>query len=326
MYFKYSIDEEISDLAYQMTLPPAAWLDVQTARRMFAEFTKKVHEILRERRALDESSLKIVEMMATGYDNHLVKVRVYIPIECINTKCAGLVFFHGGGWIVGNLETDHFRLVRYSKEAKVVVVSVDYRLAPENPFPIPPEDCYNVAKWVYQNADMLNIDPNRIGVGGENAGANLAAAISLMARDRREIRISYQLLVYPILNLFSSTESTIRFTDTPILNRNLLQTLIKLYLAENITNAYHPYASPLLAPDFRGLPMTYIAIGQYDPGRDDALEYAKKLLSQDIPVEFHLYSSEPHSFDMLYPLSTVSIRAIEEQVSILKKFIKGYHL
>ncbi|MCY0859782.1 MAG: alpha/beta hydrolase [Sulfolobaceae archaeon] len=324
MYLKYSIDEEISDLAYQLTLPPAAFLDVQTARKIMSDFSKKTLEYLKDKGLLDTTGLTIREVAVTGYDGYLIKARIYTPSECAGSKCSGIVYFHGGGWISGDLDMDHYRLIRYSREAKVIVISVDYRLAPENPFPIPVEDCYNAVKWAYQNADLLNIDPNRLGVGGENSGANLAAAVSLMARDRREVKITYQLLLYPVLNLISSSDSAVKYSDTPVLNRALLQILVKLYLADNISNAYHPYASPLLAQDFKNLPITYLAIGQYDPGRDDSFEYVRKLLENDISVEFHIYANEPHGFDLIYPLSTISKRALEEQINVLKKFSRTY--
>src|SRR5438093_2846493 len=203
-----------------------------------------------------------------------IPLRVYTP----ETRAPRplLVFFPGGGWVIGTFET-HAAVCRHlAKQSGAVVVAVDYRLAPEHKFPAAADDCYAATKWVAENAAALGGDAARLAVGGDSAGGNLAAVVSLMARDRGGPAIALQLLVYPVTNHAYDTASYRENADGYLLTRDSMVWFWNHYL-RTAADGDNPLASPLRAKDLRGLPPAMVLTAEFDPLRDEGEAYAMRL-------------------------------------------------
>jgi acetyl esterase/lipase len=191
------------------------------------------------------------------------------------------------------------------------VVSVDYRLAPEHPFPAAVDDCYAAFEWTVASADELGIDRARIGVGGGSAGGTLAAAIALMARDRSGPALAFQLLVYPAMDDRLDRAPSCR-SGLPVVDRVACERVWNLYLGpEDQRGEVSPYAAPLRATDLTGLPPAYVMTAELDPLRDQGIEYASRLLAAGVSVELHQWADTFHGFDLMP--SETSFRALSEQ-------------
>jgi len=225
-----------------------------------------------------------------------IPVRIYAPENTSPTPA--LVYFHGGGWVIGTLDT-HDPICRHlTKETGAVVVSVDYRLAPEHKFPAGPEDCYAATCWVADHAAELGIDAKRIAVGGDSAGGNLAAVVSLMARDRGKPKIGFPLLVYPVTDHSYDTASYRENAKDLLLEKDSMVWFWNHYLASP-ADGENPYASPLRAKDLKGLPPAMVVTAEFDPLRDEGEAYAKRLREAGVPVKHKRYDGVIHGFAML---------------------------
>ena len=203
-----------------------------------------------------------------------------IPVRIYTPTGAGpfpiLVWFHGGGWVVGDLDSADATARHLAVGAGCVVVSVDYRLAPETKFPGPADDCYAATQWAVQHASQINGDPERIAVGGDSAGGNLAAAVSLMARDRRGPSLAFQLLVYPVTHCNYTTNSYQSFAEGYMLTRASMQWYWNHYL-QDAADAHNPYAAPLVAGDLSGLPPALVITAECVPLCGEGAAYAQRL-------------------------------------------------
>ena len=236
-----------------------------------------------------------------------VLVRVHRPVGAAGALPC-LYWMHGGGLILGSYVGDDARFDRWSPMFGLVGVSVEYRLAPETPYPGPLEDCYAGLRWVYQHAGELGVDPARIGIGGPSAGGNLAAGLALLARDRGEIPITYQLLIYPMLDDRQATPSS-QWPD-PIWPPAANTYGWTSYLGDRRRAPDVPvYAAPARASDLAGLPPTLIAVGAVDVFSDEDIDYAVRLRHAGVPVDLHVYTGAPHGFDGLAAESAVARRA-----------------
>jgi len=244
-----------------------------------------------------------------------VPIRIYIPKDRSETG-PGFVNFHGGGFVLGALESDP-RCLDMSVEGGAVSVDVDYRLAPENPFPAGVEDCYSALQWVVENAEELKIDPTRIAIGGESAGGNLTAAVALMARDRGGPDVAFQMLLYPVIDDRCETPSMKSRPDPYIWTYQNSLDMWNHYLGEDRSNV-SPYAAPARAEDVSALPPAYVMTCEHDPLRDEAILYAMRLMAAGVPVELHNYPGTVHGFDYLTP-SAISTRAVNEVIEAFKR-------
>lgn len=218
--------------------------------------------------------------VSVAVDGGHIMVRVYRPRA---GRLPVHIFLHGGGWCTGGLDERDPRCRTIAAGADCVVVSVEYRLAPENAFPTPPEDCYRVLEWVASGAEELGVDASRISVGGESAGANLAAVLCLMARDRGGPRIVHQWLDVPATDL-TMTQPSVRSTPSGyLLDYDDMVEFRDCYLRSEADQTT-PYASPLHAPDLGGLPPAWILTCGADPLRDDGTAYAALLRGAGVPV------------------------------------------
>lgn len=232
-----------------------------------------------------------------------------------------LVYYHGGGWVRGNIDT-HDRLCRsLTNDAECVVVSVDYRLAPEHPFPIPLEDAYAALEWTQQYGALLDGDPTTIAVGGDSAGGNLAAAVSLMSRDFDGPSIATQLLLYPITDHAFTTPSYDENAEGYMLTRVGMQWYWDHYLVRRI-DGRHPYASPLQAHNLHDLPPAIVVTAGYDPLRDEGTAYADRLTESGVSVEHLHYDDMLHAF-VSFPSIEPGQEALETIGTTLSATIKG---
>lgn len=251
----------------------------------------------------------------------VIPVRVYVPSGQPPFPC--LVYYHGGGWVTGTLDMSDGVSQSLCAGAGCVVVSVDYRLAPEHKFPAAAEDAYAAALWVQQHAPELAVDARRIAVGGSSAGANLAAVVCLMAKDRggRPL-LAYQLLVYPVADFSSGTPSYRENGQGYMLTRDSMEWYAQQYL-RTPADAQNPYAAPLLANDLRGVPPALVITAEYDPLRDEGEAYAKKLRDAGVPVVSTRYDGMIHGFFGMFNALDKGKLAIAQACTELKKAFAG---
>jgi acetyl esterase len=205
-----------------------------------------------------------------------------------------LVYFHGGGWVCGGIAYVDPPLRYIANRSRCGVVSVDYRLAPENPFPAAPEDALAAARWVHRCANDLGYDPGRVAVGGDSAGGNLAAVAALMARDRAGPPLAYQVLIYPVTDYTFDTPSYCDNAEGYLLTRESMKWYWGHYLTRPEEGA-NPYASPLRAA-LEGLPSASLFTAEYDPLRDEGEQYARRLQAAGVPVRLRRYGGLVHGF------------------------------
>ena len=277
------------------SFPPADLNDPVTARKKLAELSAMAS-------VPDVKGMQIEDRTVPG--NPDVPVRIYRPHQAQGT----IVWLHGGGFVMGGLDIEHPWVVRIADDSGAVVVSVGYRLAPENRFPAALDDAYVALTWTAEHAAELGIDPQRIAVGGHAAGAGLAAAAALRARDQQGPPIRFQLLNQPELDDRQATWSARNFTDTPFMTRDKVAASWRHYLGSAPASAY---AAPARATDLSSLPPAYITCAEFDPNRDEAIVYAQRLLQAGVPVELHQWRGTFHGSQAVLS-AEVSLRQIAE--------------
>ena len=245
-----------------------------------------------------------------------IAVRIYTPAG--DGPLPALVYYHGGGWVIGNLDTVDVPCRMLANRADCVVVSVDYRLAPEHKFPTAADDAYAAAKWVAENAASIQVDPERIAVGGDSAGGNLAAVVALMARDQGDLSLAYQMLLYPVTNHSYETDSYRDNADGYFLTKNTMVWFWNHYLRDE-QDGQNPYASPLLADDLSGLPPAIVITAGFDPLRDEGEAYAARLREAGVPVEATRYDGMIHGFFWMPGALTEGVNAINQAGNALKQ-------
>ena len=246
-----------------------------------------------------------------------VKLRIYRP-HSLSTPAPVLVYFHGGGWVVGNLES-HDHLCRYlAAKSGVVVVAVDYRLAPEHKFPAAYEDCLAATRWVAANALELDVDAKRIAVGGDSAGGSLAATIALAVRDEGWPMLRLQLLLYPSTDFTADTASMRENGTGYLLTRAAMEQFVDWYLPSRIART-DPRASPQLAPDHSGLAPAFVISAEFDPLRDEAHNYADTLERAGVAVERHCYAGMVHGFMRMGARVDTALTALDDAAAALQR-------
>ncbi|MBO0730227.1 MAG: alpha/beta hydrolase [Acidimicrobiaceae bacterium] len=242
---------------------------------------------------------------ATGAPD--VTVRVHRPRGTRGTlPCVYSI--HGGGYVIGSYSMDDARFDSWCPRLQCVGVSVEYRLSPETAYPGPLDDCYAGLAWVHAHAGELGIDPARIGILGASAGGGLAAGLALLARDRGEIPVAFQVLVYPMIDDRQITPSS--QVELPIWNPSANEFGWRAYLGPLYgTNGVPPYAAPSRATALEGLPPAYVMVGTADGFHDEDVDYALRLNAAGVPTELHLYPGAPHGFDMMMADAPVAKRA-----------------
>lgn len=244
-----------------------------------------------------------------------IELRLYTPAGAGSFPL--FVYFHGGGWVIGDVETVDTLCRNIAHESESVVASVNYRLAPEHKFPVPVEDCYAAVQWVAQHAHELNGDASRLAVGGDSAGGNLAAVVSLLAKERKGHAIAYQVLVYPVTQVGLETASYRENGEGYFLTADSMNWFFQQYLNAEEEKA-DVRVSPLLAEDLRGLPPALVITAEYDPLRDEGERYADRLKQADVPVELTRYDGMIHGFFWMAGIMEQGAQAVSQVSSRLR--------
>ncbi|UXY25202.1 alpha/beta hydrolase [Streptomyces sp. HUAS TT20] len=264
--------------AFVPLFPKADLTDPVAERKQYAELAAA-------RPAPDTTDLEV--------EDHLVPADPDVPVRIYRPRGArgAVIWLHGGGYVVGDVDTEHAWAARVAQGSGAVVISVGYRTAPEDPFPAALDDVYTVLLWAAQHAAELGFDPERIAVAGHSAGGGLAAAVALRARDEQGPRIRFQLLNEAQLDDRQETWSQRNFTETPWVTRDIAALSWRHYLGSTTAT---PYASAGRAEDLSDLPPAYVATAEYDPNRDDDIAYALRLLQAGVSVELHQWPGTFH--------------------------------
>lgn len=292
--------------AFIPLFPKAGLDDPVTSREKYAGLATAVP-------APDTSGMTVEDRTVPGDVD--VPVRIYHP----HGAQGAIVWLHGGGWVMGNLDTEHPWAARLAAGSGAVVISVGYRLAPENPFPAAFDDAYAVLTWAAENAAELGIDQDRIAVGGHSAGGGIAAGVALRARDEQGPRICFQLLNQPGLDDRQETWSARTFTDTPWMNHEKVASAWQHYLGGAPATRY---AAPARAEDLSGLPPAYVASAELCPNRDEDIAYALRLLQAGVSVELHQWAGTFHGSQAILS-AEISGRQIAELGDVLRRGVGG---
>jgi acetyl esterase len=271
------------DLMIERQVPPTHTLPVADARQLYRDrrfYTQPAPPELAEVRTLD----------AAG-----TACRLYRPHGVASSNVPALVYFHGGGWVIGDLETHDTLCRQLAQGAGVVVIAVDYRLAPEHRFPAAAQDCIAATRWVAGQAGVLGIDATRLAVGGDSAGGNLAAVVALAAREAGDLPLAYQLLIYPATDQRRGAPSHTTNADGYLLTRDSIRWYHDHYL-EGDAHDEDWRASPLLHPDLTGLPPALVLTAGFDPLRDEGAQYAKALGDAGNRVSYVCFERQIHGF------------------------------
>lgn len=313
-----TLDPELA--AAVATMPDLDVTDVAAAR----ELNEANARSLRAALSYDGVDVRIVSARGKG-DAPDVPIRFLTPVE-VSAPLPVLVAIHGGGFVLGSAQDYEYFCLEVVRELGIAVANVEYRLAPETPFPGALDDCYAALRHVHSHGRELGIDVARIAVGGSSAGGGLAAGTVLIARDEGEIPVAFQCLVSPAIDDRFDTPSMTTFVDTPVLNRqNAMQAW------QNYVGADYPgvgdrqawtYAAPARAADLTGLPPSYIVAMELDPLRDANIEYALRLLQAGVSVELHSHPGTFHGSMELAPQAQSSIRAQREIIDALRRGLR----
>jgi acetyl esterase len=251
---------------------------------------------------------KVENLNAKGPDGD-IPLRVYTPVAAGADALPVLIYFHGGGFVIGNLDTHDGLCRQFANEGGFRVVAVHYRLAPENKFPAAIEDAFAAVQWVEAHAADLGVDANRIAVGGDSAGGALAAEVTQLAKVKGGPKIAFQLLMFPVTQIGKETSSLRQFAVGYFLDKATLDWFFNHYIPEG-TDKTDTRVSPLNAADFKGLPPAYVMLGGYDPLHDEGLAYAKKLQDAGVKVEVADYDGMVHCFIYMQAILPQAVGAV----------------
>jgi acetyl esterase/lipase len=310
---RYAFDADIAEAASRMS--GADISDVGAARSLAD------HMFSPALRPYDGDAIVVERRHIPGRGVDQVEVIVVARRDRRSSPVGALLQIHGGGFSIGRAEHDIPFAQRLLSELDIVLVLIDYRLAPEHPYPAGIADCYATLCWVNDHAEELGIDRERIGVYGTSAGATLAAGTALLARDLGGPPLCFQCLVVPVLDDRLETPSMRQFVDTPMWNRRNAALSWANYLGgepEEVRPDVSPYASPARAGDLAGLPPTYISTAEFDPLRDEGVTYALRLLQAGVPVELHQYAGTFHG-SVLVDEARSTQRQLAEMVEVLDR-------
>jgi acetyl esterase/lipase len=304
------LDPQMKTILDQMAAAkaPAFYQSTPTAARA---------QMARQTAKGEPAAVAHVENRAIAGPGGDLPVRIYTPLG--GAPIGALVYFHGGGWVVGSLDMVDQPCRILANASRCVTVSVDYRLAPEHKFPAAPEDCYAAVKWTLANATALGCAAPRVAVAGSSAGGTLAAVAALMARDRGGPRIDYQLLIYPATRRELDTPSQLEFAEGNyyVLSRADMEWFWGHYLAD-AADANNPYACPARAATLKGLPPAMVMTAEFDPLRDEGEDYATRLKADSVPTVLKRYEGVTHGFFGMPSILEKSRVAIADAGSALR--------
>jgi acetyl esterase/lipase len=307
----YAFDPEL--VPFIELIPTSDFSNIEASRANLASLLEPLNA------RVDTTGITIEDRQVPGPEGAPpVPVRVYSPAG--DAPAGGrpaLLDIHGGGFCSGSIDMEHGFAAQVARELGATCVTVEYRLAPEHPFPAGVDDCYAALRWMHDEAATLGLDPLRIAVGGQSAGGGLTAATVLLARDRGGPPVCFQFLGIPELDHRLETPSMRAFIDTPIWHRPNAEISWRNYLGDDVDEV-SCYASPAIATDLRGLPPAYITTMEYDPLRDEGIVYALRLMEAGVSVELHSFPGTFHG-SALVPTAAVSRRAGAELLVALRR-------
>jgi acetyl esterase len=305
-----SLDHEVRLGLAKFPPPQADLADVAAWRAAYGDYFSQ------RRSAATEISIDVVStdfLVPSVIDGYAIPVRVYRPASGNDGRA--LLYMHASSFCLGGLELEDARCRMLADGARCIVVAVDYRLAPEHPFPVPLDDCDSVLRWMVDNAPALSVDPLGIGVGGCSAGGALAASLAIRTRRRQGPPVALQLLLYPVLDVSLSSRS--------------IRTLCSEEELEDMGRMWRHYlgvpldsAPELASPGscaLEAIPPTYICAAELDPLRDEAIAYAQRLIDLGVRVELHVWPRIPHAVDLFVPDAPISRETVEEQSAALAR-------
>ena len=247
-----------------------------------------------------------------------LSARVYAVEQNASNLLPVLLYFHGGGWVQGDLDTHDGLCSRLALASGAMVVALDYRLAPENKFPAAVDDCFSCFQWLITEGKIIGADPKRVAIGGDSAGGNLAAVVSQMAGKAGSNKPVFQLLLYPATDLEFKTQSHIERKNDEFIPHDRMEWYLEQYL--NSPQEKKDYrASPGINPDLRGQPPSLVIVGGFDPLRDDARLYADSLSNAGVDVVFHEYTGQIHAFMTLTKAIPTGLVAIRETADYMRR-------
>ena len=290
----------------QLAHPPVDKVPVSEARRLYRETRAALRP--------PAPALPVVGDLNAEGTAGSIPLRLYRPS---NGVLPALIYFHGGGWVLGDLDTHDAICRQIAAQAGVVVFAVDYRLAPEHPFPAAVDDCYDATAWISGNAVALGVDNTRLAVGGDSAGGGLATVVTLMARSGGP-SLKYQILVYPVTDLRAQTESYSKYADGYLLTRNMMRWFIAQY-ATTEDDVRDWRASPLLAPSVDGVPPALVMTAGLDPLRDEGDAYARRLEEAGVAVDYMCLGGMIHGFLTMGGKIDTANRAVSYIASALRQ-------
>lgn len=263
--------------------------------------------------------VRVVDRTVESTDGHQITIRLYTPVT---TSAGGpaLYWMHGGGLVMGNVALDDAPCAAMALELGIVVASIDYRTAPAFPFPTPLDDCVAGFEWLIEQADSLGLNPQHIAVGGNSAGAGLAAALTLRQRDCGGARPCFQLLRYPMLDDRNITASSQAITDGRVWNRGANMASWHAYLGDLAgTDEVPVYAAPARATDLAGLPPAIVTVGGLDMFLDEDIAYARALMAGGVSTELHVYPAAFHGSNVMVPHADASMQMQRDETSALRR-------
>ncbi|MFD1737360.1 alpha/beta hydrolase [Bacillus salitolerans] len=290
-------------------LPPIEKLPLSEARAAF----EKSSQLLSK----PEHIVPTENRMINGYEQE-IGIRVYTPETETDRKLPAMVYFHGGGWVIGNINTHDSLCHSLAYLSNCIVIAVDYSLAPESKFPVAVEDAYLATKWVHDHALELGIDKQQIAVGGDSAGGNLAAVVTYLAQQRKELSVNYQLLLYPSTS-FDYTESYERYGEGYHLTKSTMNWFREQYVS-SVDDLLNPLAAPMLFPENETskLPSTFILTAEYDPLCDGGEAFAQKLITAGVEVNYVCYPGMIHGFLGMTEFVDDAKKAVQEIAKNIK--------
>ena len=295
---------------------PTYELPAATARRISKETLEAANKFL------DFPPIKLFAVKnqtVKARDGYDIPIRIYQPIEGENLPI--IVFYHGGGFVIRDIDSHDGACRRLSRDNQAIVVSVDYRLAPEYKFPIPHQDCYDATVWVSENAEKIGGDANRLVVMGDSAGGNLATVVAQIAKEENGPAICYQVLIYPTTDARMNHPSIEQFSEGYLLTKPLMQWFLNHYKRTN-EDIYNPRMSPLLCRDLSDMPPAFIITAEFDPLKDEGIAYAHRLKQAGVEVRHTDYKGLIHAFFNMPKLHKSCLRAYDEIKEVLKPVLQ----
>ena len=287
---------------------------------LYRNLSSPIQTMMRLWPCRSDKETDVTRILIPGSDGNRIPTLVIRPkglegnLPCLN-------YIHGGGFVFCAAPYHYTLAKKYAVSLGCTVVFPDYRLAPKYPYPAAAEDCFAVYQWMIENSAALRIDADRVILGGDSAGGDLTAAVTLMARDRGVKLPIYQMLIYPVADRHMQTESSLRYRDTPVWNTAASEKMWAFYLP-SLPKDHIEYASPLEAPSLNGLPPAYLEVAEFDSLRDEGLAYGKRLEEAGIRVEYYETHGTPHGFEFVLNVP-ITQKAIAHRIEVLRKVLES---